>query len=63
MYRLGKMSGLSNEAISNLEQGQSDPKLSTLVKLARGLGIEPWELLREWRGEAPKTTAKRGEQL
>jgi transcriptional regulator with XRE-family HTH domain len=32
--------------ISLLEKGKRDPKLSTIVKLACGLGITPVELLR-----------------
>jgi len=38
-YRLGKLAGISTQAVSNLEQRGSDPKLSTLHKLARALGV------------------------
>jgi transcriptional regulator with XRE-family HTH domain len=53
MYRLGKASGLTPEAVSKLEQGQTDPKLTTLAKLAAGLGIDVCGLLRDG-GKKPR---------
>jgi transcriptional regulator with XRE-family HTH domain len=38
-YRLAKLSGISKEGIGKLEQPGSDPKLSTLFKLAAALGV------------------------
>jgi transcriptional regulator with XRE-family HTH domain len=55
-YRLAQLSGISKEGISKLESSGSDPKLSTLVKLARALGIKTWELLPDWPGNEPKST-------
>jgi transcriptional regulator with XRE-family HTH domain len=58
-YRLAQLSGISKEGISKLEEADSDPKLSTLVKLARALGVKTWELLPDWTapaGEQPKST-------
>jgi transcriptional regulator with XRE-family HTH domain len=48
-YRLAQLSGISKEGISKLEQPGSDPKLSTLVKLAQALGVKTWELLPDWK--------------
>jgi transcriptional regulator with XRE-family HTH domain len=38
-YRLAKLSGISKDGIKKLEQPGSDPKLSTLYKLARALHV------------------------
>ena len=38
-YALAKKSGVTAQAISKLEQGERDPSWSTVVKLARALGI------------------------
>ena len=54
MYRLAFLSGISKEGIGQLEKGRSEPKLSTLVKLAEGLGIPTWEMLPDWPGEKPR---------
>jgi transcriptional regulator with XRE-family HTH domain len=51
-----KQAGLSQEALaaasqlhrtelSLIERGERDPRVSTLVRIAHGLGIEPCELL------------------
>jgi transcriptional regulator with XRE-family HTH domain len=37
--------GLHFSEISRLERGRRDAQLSTIVKLARGLGVPPAELL------------------
>jgi transcriptional regulator with XRE-family HTH domain len=58
-YSLAKETGLTQQGILNLEREGSDPKLSTLVKLARALGVKTWELLPDWTasaGEQPKST-------
>ncbi|MBY8871832.1 helix-turn-helix domain-containing protein [Micromonospora sp. PLK6-60] len=47
----------SQSAISDIEQGQKDPRLSTLQRLARALGFElrvhlsmgPWVILYSWK--------------
>jgi transcriptional regulator with XRE-family HTH domain len=44
-YRLAKLAGLSIEGACRLEEAGSDPKLSTLFKLAPALGVEPAELV------------------
>jgi len=35
--------------IGHIERGASDPKLSTILKLAKGLKLKPEELLRPFR--------------
>lgn len=42
---LGNAAGLHFSEISLLERGGRDPRLSTIVKLARGLGVPPERLL------------------
>jgi transcriptional regulator with XRE-family HTH domain len=42
---LAKRSGLSPGYIARLETGRHDPKLSTLVKLAKALGVPVADLL------------------
>ena len=37
---MGSLTGLSFQEVSLLERGLADPKLTTVLKLARGLGIE-----------------------
>jgi transcriptional regulator with XRE-family HTH domain len=44
-YRLAKLSGLSGEGIRRLESSASDPKLSTLFKLAAAFGVGVPEML------------------
>jgi len=42
---LAKRAGLSAGYIARVETGRHDPKLSTLVKLAKALGVPVTELL------------------
>lgn len=42
---LARFSGLHRTEVQKLEAGQRDLRLSTIVKLARGLGIDPGELV------------------
>jgi transcriptional regulator with XRE-family HTH domain len=62
-YRLAKLSGISSEGVSKLERPGSDPKLSTLYKVAAALGITIWDLLPD-QGTARRTqknkAARRG---
>jgi transcriptional regulator with XRE-family HTH domain len=44
-YRVAKLSGISREGVSRLEEPNADPKLSTLFKLAEALGLAPQELI------------------
>jgi transcriptional regulator with XRE-family HTH domain len=46
---LSDLSGLHASEISRLERGARDPRLSTIVRLARALGVEPALLLAEMR--------------
>lgn len=43
---LGDAAELHRTEVSLLERGERDPRLATIVRLARGLGIEPADLLR-----------------
>jgi transcriptional regulator with XRE-family HTH domain len=42
---LGQASGLHRTEISLLERGIRDPRLSTITRVAQGLGVTPGELL------------------
>jgi transcriptional regulator with XRE-family HTH domain len=43
---LSNRSGLDMAEISRLERGKKDPRLSTIVRLASGLQLDPSELVR-----------------
>ena len=45
--RLAETSGLHRTEISLLERGEREPRLSTIVRLGRGLGVPPELLLEE----------------
>jgi transcriptional regulator with XRE-family HTH domain len=55
-YRLAKESGISAEGAAKLERPGTDPKLSTLYKLAEAFGIDVAELL----PPAPKARKRPG---
>lgn len=42
---LAERSDLSPKYLSNIERGHENPTLDTLLRLARSLKVEPWELL------------------
>ena len=42
---LSNRSGLHSTEISRLERGVREPRLGTIVRLARGLGLAPADLL------------------
>ncbi len=42
---LARKAGISREYLARLETGKHDPPLSTLVRLARALGVPVTELL------------------
>ena len=47
LRQLEERSGVSKDAISEIERGLRTPRISTLLSLAQGLGIDPQELLQE----------------
>ncbi|MEN3281452.1 MAG: hypothetical protein V7607_2592 [Solirubrobacteraceae bacterium] len=44
---LSLRSGVDASEISKLERGLQDPRLTTIVRLAGGLGVAPADLLRD----------------
>lgn len=44
---LEETSGVSKDAISEIERGRRQPRISTIMQLARGLSVDPTELLKE----------------
>ena len=46
---LSERSGLHSTEISRLERGVREPRLGTIVRLARGLGLPPADLLADIR--------------
>jgi transcriptional regulator with XRE-family HTH domain len=45
LTQLSSLTGLSSQELSAIEAGELDPTITTLVALARGLGLSPSELL------------------
>jgi transcriptional regulator with XRE-family HTH domain len=45
LRELAELCGLDNSNISKIEQGKFDIRLSTVIELAKGLGVHPSELL------------------
>jgi transcriptional regulator with XRE-family HTH domain len=43
---LAEKANVSLITISRLERGERDPHLETLARVAKGLGVQPFELLR-----------------
>jgi transcriptional regulator with XRE-family HTH domain len=43
--RLAKRSGMQASVIGRLERGKHEPRLSSVLSVARGLGVSPGELL------------------
>ena len=56
LRQLGERSGVSFVTISNIETGKLDPRLSTLERLARALGIS----IRDLFPAEPRRTSRRG---
>jgi transcriptional regulator with XRE-family HTH domain len=54
---LGEKAGLAPYTISRIEAGHTEPRYSTVKKLARALDIDPLELWREEETEPPKAAA------
>ena len=48
-------SGVNMTEISRIENGQKDPQLTTIVRLATGLGVPAGELLAGLGGKATST--------
>ncbi len=58
--RLGELADMNGIQVGHIERGANDPKVSTLLKLARALGVAPGDLLnglpsREARETDPET--------
>lgn len=46
-YQLAKNSGISEEYLNKLENSKREPKARMIIRLGRGLGIPPGDLLNE----------------
>ena len=60
-YRLAKLVNRNSRYISQLEHNKREPRLSTIILLARALQMDPGELVREvneimpaWSVETPE---------
>ncbi len=51
LRRLGDLSGVHYVAVARLEAGKLDPRLSTLIKLCKALGITLNELVKQPRNK------------
>lgn len=45
MLEVEVLTGISEGSISKIENGKKNPALTTIVKLAKGLSVQPSELL------------------
>jgi DNA-binding XRE family transcriptional regulator len=52
---LAARTGVTEATISRIENGQHAPRISTVRKLAEGLGVKPEDLV-EWNGDEGKAT-------
>jgi len=43
---VGQQSGVHPTEVSRIESGKRDPRISTLERLARAVGVSPGDLLR-----------------
>ena len=50
LTQLARLTGLSPGQISRLENGKQGFRSATLIKVAKALGVEPWEI---YQTEAP----------
>lgn len=55
--RFGELFGLTAQRIHSIEVGEKFPRLTTLVKIANGLGISVFEILDEPLGRTCKACA------
>lgn len=46
-YQLAKNSGIAEEYLNKLENAKREPKARMIIRLGRGLGIPPGDLLNE----------------
>lgn len=46
-YQLAKRSGITEEYLNKLENSKREPKARMIIRLGRGLGIPPGDLLNE----------------
>jgi transcriptional regulator with XRE-family HTH domain len=44
---LGRLTGLHRTSVGKAESGENDPRLTTIRRFARGLGVSPGELIEE----------------
>ncbi len=56
---LAKASGVSKVFLGTVERGEKGASVETLEKLAKGLGVPPFDLLRFGSGEGQGTPAER----
>jgi transcriptional regulator with XRE-family HTH domain len=57
-HRLSRLSGISQEGLSTLEEPGSDPKLSTLFKLAAAFGVSARDLIPDPTAETQPPVTK-----
>jgi transcriptional regulator with XRE-family HTH domain len=57
---LAVLAGLAEKHVSEIERGNREPKLTTIFKLARGLGVAPEALIGETAAQLQALAASGG---
>lgn len=57
---LAEGAGLSKNAVTLIEGEGRNPRLTTIVGLAKGLGCEPWELLKHYPADTKREENRPG---
>jgi transcriptional regulator with XRE-family HTH domain len=55
---LARLAGLSTTGLNNIESGQSDPKVSTMEAVRRGIRIS-WRCIRKWNDRPEALSGRR----
>lgn len=46
-YELAEIAGITTHTLESIEYGRANTSVPTFCALAKGMGMKPWELLKE----------------